>query len=180
MKSQFLFILMCVLFFADLSFGQVRLAFFELRTPEGRLVQLEKNGRFGHVALQHQGKWLHAHPYRGVEWVALEKVREVGTLVSVIEFPNLAAPEETRIHQYLGRPFDRGYTWDDERLYCSELIAKLLNISPLPMEFDPELWPKAYEKLRGQPGLSPDDIYRILTNQEGYQTINSCQSITGR
>lgn len=73
--------------------------------------------------------------------------------------------------KYLGMDFDHDYVWDDEKLYCSEFIYKLLKsvyaiekFKPTPMTYDKN--PKGWEiyfggKLppSGKLGLSPNDFF---------------------
>lgn len=68
-------------------------------------------------------------------------------------------------------PYDSKFLWDDETLYCSELVYKILarfveftELAPKPMHFDykPEMWRRFF---RGDPpvgelGISPGDFDR--------------------
>lgn len=56
-------------FFIISASAQTKLVFFKVYKPDGRLLQLEKEGTFAHLALQVPGGWLHAHPLRGFEKV---------------------------------------------------------------------------------------------------------------
>jgi hypothetical protein len=150
------------LLFSSSAWAEVRVAFIELRTASGELVQMEPDGRFGHTAISYRGKWLHSHPWRGVEWVSLDVIEKVGKVAEILTLPDEAELPEEIVNGYLGRPFDREFLWDDDKIYCSELIAKLLGMEPRPMFFDPALWPESYRKLNGLPGISPDEIHRRL------------------
>lgn len=73
---------------------------------------------------------------------------------------------------FFNMPFDHDYTWDDEKLYCSEFIYKLLksvyaieDFAPTPMKYDvnEDGWRRYFggkEPPHGQLGLSPNDFYR--------------------
>jgi hypothetical protein len=150
------------LLFSSSAWAEVQVAFIELRTASDELVQMEPGGRFGHTAISYRGKWLHAHPWRGVEWVEIGVIEKVGKVADILTLPGADEISEELVNAYLGRPFDRDFLWDDEKIYCSELIAKLLTLEPKPMYFDPALWPERYQRLNGLPGISPDEIYRRL------------------
>lgn len=77
---------------------------------------------------------------------------------------------------FVGLPFDPGFLWDNfdeqgaEKLYCSEFVAKLLNMSlrapikPLPMSFKRNwaAWERIFRSAipEGKLGLSPADFTR--------------------
>jgi hypothetical protein len=140
----------------------VKVAFLEFYTPDGRLIQLEPDGRFAHVAISYGEGWLHAHPFRGVEVISSESLAKMGKIASVVSIPQLKEIPEKMAVQFLGKPYDAEFSWSDDRIYCSELIAKIFGLKPEPMHFDPRLWPKRYQALEGLPGLSPDKVYRRL------------------
>lgn len=160
-------ILSLVLFASSFCFASVEVAFIELKNYQGQVVQLEPNGQFAHIAISYQGVWLHSHPIRGVELTTEHMLQKMGTIKQVITVPNLAALDEAQVEKFIGKPYDGNYSWDDEKIYCSELIAKLLGIKPQPMKFDPSLWPASFQKMKGQLGISPDDIFKILKNRLG-------------
>ncbi len=140
---------------ADTS-AEIRVAFFPYPTPQAG------GERFFHVAISFQGKWLHSHPYWGVRLEnSLEEIQKGPViLLENLHHPSLS-PEA--VLPLLGRPFDRQMDWSsDDRLYCSELVAKLLNIPPSEMSFESPLWPKDLAKRRGSLGISPDEIYEAL------------------
>ncbi len=141
----------------------VEVAFIEMRTPDGKVLQLEKGGRFAHIAISYRGQWLHAHPFYGVEVVESEKLERIGVIKEVLTVSELVSLDNEEVARFLGKPFDSSYSWSDEKIYCSELVGKLLRLKPLPMDFSAEVWPERYRKLNGAPGLSPDGIYRILS-----------------
>lgn len=160
-----LFILVFLLSFSVNA--KVQVAFIEMKDYYGNVIELEPGGRFAHSAISYKGQWLQAHPYWGVELVSIEKIRKMGEIKEIIEVTNLEELDEAKVKELLGKSFDHDYLWDDEKIYCSELIAKLLGLAPKPMVFS-ETWPAAYQAKNGLPGLSPDGVYQILSSQEGY------------
>ncbi|AZZ37217.1 hypothetical protein CIK05_10605 [Bdellovibrio sp. qaytius] len=152
-------------FFALSLQAKVTVAFLELRNYYGDLIQLEQGGRFAHMAISYKGQWLHAHPLKGVEVVSEEKLKKIGQIKETIELPEVEEISEQQAAQYLGKPFDNNYSWTDDAIYCAELVGKLLNIRPTPMSFDASFWPDQYKALNGKLGLSPDDIFQILSNR---------------
>ena len=144
--------------------AKVEVAFIEMRNYYGQIIELEPGGRFAHSAISYKGQWLQAHPARGVELVPIETIRKMGEIKEIIEVANLEELDEAKVLAVLGKPFDHGYLWDDEKIYCSELIGKLLDLPTKPMVFS-DAWPKSYQDKNGLPGLSPDGIYQILSSQ---------------
>jgi Permuted papain-like amidase enzyme, YaeF/YiiX, C92 family len=140
----------------------VQIAFLEFYTPDGRLIELEPGGRFAHVAISYRGGWLHAHPFRGVEVISTEGLSKMGKITSVVNVPQLKEIPERTVSQFLGKPYDADFSWTDDKIYCSELIAKIFGMKPEPMHFDPRLWPERYRRFEGLPGLSPDKVYRRI------------------
>jgi len=134
-------------------------AFIEIRDRHGNIHQLEPGGRFSHIAISYKGRWLHAHPYRGVELVDSADLEKIGALtqVSLPEYPELTSD---MLKTYLHKPYGSEFSWSDETYYCSKLVGKILGMNPEPMSFDAEVWKKT--NLRGDVGLSPDDIYQKI------------------
>lgn len=143
--------------------AKVSVAFIQMKDYYGNVVQLVPGGRFAHSAISYKGKWLQAHPYWGVQLTTIENVRKMGEILEIVEVPNLEELDEAKVNAMLGKPFDHDYVWDDEKIYCSELVAKLLSLEPKPMVFA-DSWPAHYQALNGQPGLSPDGVYQILSS----------------
>lgn len=150
------------------SLASIEVAFVSIRTPEGRQVQFESKGSFVHVAISYQGGWLHSHPYRGVEWITTEALEKTGQLEKIITVSETESLAKAEVRKYLGKPYDADFTWNDDKIYCSELVAKLLHIAPKPMSFDTKIWPKHLQDRKGELGISPDDIFKFLKKQ-GYQ-----------
>lgn len=80
-------------------------------------------------------------------------------------------------YKYDGLPFDNDFLWDDETLYCSEFIYKILDdtlkfktFSPTPMSYDRNWqgWGSYFGKIppQGKLGISPNDFAR---SNEFYQ-----------
>lgn len=72
--------------------------------------------------------------------------------------------------KYLNIPYDSHFLWDDNKIYCSELVKKILDELDIAtpelklMLFDrnPEYWDKFFEgnTPRGELGVSPEDFLR--------------------
>jgi hypothetical protein len=72
------------------------------------------------------------------------------------------------LNTFDGLPYDSNFLWDDESIYCSELVQKLLSISGMvapaerPMSFDvnPDYWDRYFRGStpRGKLGISPGDF----------------------
>lgn len=150
------------------SNASIDIAFIEQLKPNGQTIKLEPNGLFAHIAISYQGYWLHSHPYRGVELISQSVLEKMGTIKTVITVSEKGSLKKKQIDKYLGKPYDSEFSWSDDKIYCSELIAKLLKINPQPMTFDIELWPKSFQNSQNQLGLSPDDLFHIL-KRYGYQ-----------
>ncbi len=153
--------LLFVILFASQAYADTKIAFLELRTYDGKILQLEPNGRFAHVAISYGDKWLHAHPLRGVELVNLSILEKVGKIKAVVSV-SVNSLSDNAVKRFLGKPYDSQFSWTDEGIYCSELIAKLLGIAPKPMRFRGPYWPAEYRKREGEPGISPDELARMF------------------
>lgn len=151
-------------FFVLSAHARVTIAFLEVRNYYGDLVQLEKDGRFAHMAISYKGLWMHAHPLKGVEVVTEEKLQKIGLIKERIELPDVEDISAEQAAKFLGKPFDNKYSWDDHAIYCAELVGKLLGLRPTPMSFDADFWPDQYKALNGELGMSPDDIYQLLNS----------------
>jgi hypothetical protein len=70
-----------------------------------------------------------------VDWIH----RGIGERVAIYRFGKLSiAGIATAIRSFAGRPYDGDYQWDDERIYCSELIAKAVNRAEGRQIFEPK------------------------------------------
>lgn len=82
------------------------------------------------LVAKRDGRWIVIEAYQGVEetplstWLA--RGRGGGFVACRLRPPNdQQIPEMiVQARRMLGRPYDRRYRWDDEQIYCSELIAK--------------------------------------------------------
>lgn len=143
--------------------ANVRVAFLEVYNSQGKLVQYAPGGRFGHSAIQMDPTsdlWLQSYPGEGVKFITMQELKARGKIAAMLEIPVDVSP--TQVTAFIGRPFDFNYSWSDDAFYCSELLAKILQIPTEPMHFNHEAWPKSYWSKEGQPGLSPDGAYRYL------------------
>lgn len=147
--------------------AKTRIAFLELYDRHGRLVQYEPGGRFAHTAIQFAEtgeQWLNAYPGEGVALISFKELKTRGVVAEIVEIPHTI--ELSQVQPYMGLPFDFWYSWNNDAIYCTELIAKLLGIPTKPMRFNKQVWPKSYWKLEGTPGLSPDDLYTWAKSQK--------------
>lgn len=153
------------------SFASIEIAFIELRSDNGQLIQFESKGQFIHIAISYRGYWLHSHPFRGVEIVSQDILEKMGTIKTIVTIPELSPLSKSGVEKFLGKPYDPTFSWGDEKIYCSELVAKLLNIDPQPMLFEGKVWSERFRPLKGQLGISPDDIFQFLI-EKGYKGRN--------
>jgi hypothetical protein len=138
------------------------IAFIKAYNRQGQLIQMEKDGIFAHVAIEFQEGWIHTHPFRGI--VKVKNLQDIGFYnfeVQEIEVTEKYV-DQNFLEQALGKKYDHHYSWSDDAYYCSELIAKALNLRPVPMKFDPEIWGDRYQDLNGLPGISPDGLFLML------------------
>lgn len=161
-----------VLLFLLLNFNtsaKTYLAFFEFYDYRGNLIQIEKGGRFSHIAINNGDFWLHAHPAKGfVEAVpSLKDMNFYKAKVYIYEndYLNLSS---NALREYIGVKYDRQFDWNNRALYNSELIAIILKIQPQPMNFNSQFWNGQLNLPNGQSGISPDDIYSRLEELEFY------------
>lgn len=173
----FMLILLMPLF----SFASIDVAFIELRNHNGQLLQLEPNGKFTHIAISYRGGWLHSHPNRGVEVISQDNLEKIGTIKAITTVTERDSLNESQVRKYLDKPYDPEFSWRDDKIYCSELVAKLLNIDPLPMTFETEVWPDRFKSLKGQLSLSPDDIFQLLIKKvyQGRSFGLGCSKVFG-
>lgn len=144
------------------------------------LIEKQTNGPFSHsgIILKYGTKVYVAQSLGIVHHLPLAKfLRYTNKPVQVvrpkfINFTKRRALLESYQNDFLNMPFDHEYTWDDDKLYCSEFIYKILksvyaieNFAPKPMRYDvnEDGWRRYFggnEPPHGQPGLSPNDFYR--------------------
>ncbi len=143
----------------------VQVAFLEVRDVNGQPLRLEPWFPWAHMAISFEGGWIHSHPATGVEWASTERLEKFGRIAHVVTVPDWFEPRMELADAFAGLPYDREFSWDNQALYCSELVAKLLGIAPVPMVFDPRLWPQDYLRFNGQPGISPGIVYRRIVEE---------------
>ena len=118
------------------------LIFISLPCYTCRLIELEEASPFSHMGVvisTKNGKTLIAQAYvKGVETILIEdflrqkkKETEVATY-RFKEFENRSERElekqlKKRFSLFKGLPYDRDFSWDWNKMYCSELAVKLLN-----------------------------------------------------
>jgi hypothetical protein len=107
---------------------------FQSLPPSRLSVAIEgaTRSRYSHcgIVAKRDGRWVVLEAYRGVEetglWTWLSRGQGGGFVVYRLQPPHdrhvsaMIAAART----YVGRPYDSRYRWDDERIYCSELVAK--------------------------------------------------------
>ncbi len=140
--------------------ANVSIALLEIYTKDGKLVQYEVGGRFYHSAIWVDGGWLQSYPPEGVSVISWQQLQEKGKVAVILDLPKMRSITLDDYKKYLSKKFDFYYQWNDDLIYCSELIAKILNIQTVPMKLNHQVWPKSYWVLDGQPGVSPDELYR--------------------
>jgi len=178
MKTQvlnsflFIILLLSICSFSSSVLGQheTRVAWIELRNKSGQIIQLEPEFFYAHVAIQVGNQWLHAHPKRGVELSSLTDLQDLGTVKEVWASGVEDNSYLEKAPSFLGKEFDSEFSWSDEKIYCAELVAKLLGIQPSPMHFDEQLWDPWFKKYEGLPGSSPSKIYHEV-QRRGYERI---------
>ena len=156
--------------------ASVAVAFFEKFDSKGNRIELEKGGRFFHIAILHDKRWLHADSYYGVRFEDHLPIEKYGSVTTLLYAKDLTLSESS-LQEFLGKPYDSSYTWGDEKIYCSELIAKLLHIPAVPMRFDGEYW-KGRESLPwGELGASPDYVFQYLSSSSAWRERRFCQAL---
>lgn len=136
------------------------------------LIERSTKGPYSHsgLVLEIEGEWKVAQALGPVHLLSLKKFlaqRRQGTKIALIR-PRYHFEREALHANFLpfaGVPFDRDYLWDDEKLYCSEFIAKYFNAlipdalrpDPIDYEEDDELWRNLLGARYngGEPGNSP-------------------------
>lgn len=158
-------LIILALTFAGWAFSSVEVVFIEVRNAKGDLVVLEPGFPYAHVGVFSGGKTLHSHPKTGVAWANLNEMENIGNVKESFTV-DIAGDLEQKVQNWIGKPYDLSFSWDDDKFYCSELVAKILGIPPEPMHFDSSLWPPSFSELEGKPGISPGKIYRKISGQD--------------
>lgn len=143
--------------------ARIEVAFLEAWSRNGKKVELEKGDRFAHVAIKYDGLWLHAAPRNGTELVSEINVFPKDEITEILVDDSAADLTDQEVRMLIGTPYDFHFRWDDTYgTYCSKLVAKLLNIQPQPMKFDGSYFNGIKNLPVGEPGISPDGVYREL------------------
>ncbi len=161
------FIVILLLLLPRVGYPLVKVAFLEVKGPDGKNLELEAGAPFAHLAISYRGQWLHALPAHGVELVTEEQLEEIGSVAAVIEMEDQDEPATDFVNSILGSPYEMSFSWDSNRYYCSKLVGKILHLVPEPMNFNAPAWPEYFHKYNGLPGISPQAVFRQLV-AKGY------------
>jgi hypothetical protein len=161
MRRAYLYVFLSF-FIVFKAHSTIRVAFFEIRDPMGRIIQIQNGSPFAHVAISYGNQWLHAFPKQVIEPIPFEELRRFGHILEIITLDRADLTLKD-VKRFLGKEYDYNLDWStDDKIYDAELVGKLLGIPPEPMSFDAPYWPESYHSKNGEPGLSSGDIYRIL------------------
>jgi hypothetical protein len=169
-KVLFAYFILWGSLFSSAGFSKTRVGWMELNTQNGKPIQLEPGFYYAHMAIQVGNRWLHANPRSGVEIVSVEQLERVGKIKEILQSQEGQDEFTDQVPFFLNRPFDNEYSWSDEKIYCAELVAKLLGVAPSPMHFDDNFWPSWFQKYEGLPGSSPSKLYKELKGR-GYISV---------
>ncbi len=148
------------------------------------LIERSTNGPYSHsgIVLHHQGEWMVAQALGPVHLILLNKFlaqrRSGSTIAHLRAHSKFSEAELTTAYQkFHGIPFDPDYLWDDEKLYCSEFVAKFFNelepesLGTRPIEYGEydEIWRNLLGPRYngGAPGNSPvsllhDSFFKVI------------------
>jgi hypothetical protein len=108
----------------------------------------------------------------------IDDIHEYGDKVVILRNPRVVEINPADFAHWLGKGFDFTYSWTNAHAtYCARLIAELLVIPPQPMQFKAEIWNNHVyrDQAVGEPGLSPDDIFRVLLSRGYRPVIYDCE-----
>ncbi len=170
------FLLVCL--FASNANAEIKVAFFRCYTPSLKAVQLTPGGKFCHVAISHNGGWLHAHPVDGVKWKKnLPEITGGRCENILIDISAPAVPHE-EVTPWIGKPYDASFRWETkEATYCSKLVGCLLKVPPTLMTFKSPFWNGFKDLPVNEVGISPDEIYHELLRRNYQEDDDSSQSL---
>lgn len=164
-KMRSIFFLFASFFISLSATARVEVAFLEVYGRDGKPIELEKGGRFAHVAIRFNDQWLQAHPLNGVELV--DDLSGFGRVLEILVDPDIVI-SKAEVDRWLGLPYDPNFNWEDQgSSYCSKLVANLLSVPPQPMRFDGSYWERYRSLPWGEPGVSPNGLYEELL-ERGY------------
>lgn len=176
-----LFLGLFLLCFSCASFAQVEVMFLRVKQGNGQFIEMEPGGKFAHVLVSYNGKWIHAHPSNGVELVA--DPLKFGTAAEILVHPELNEPKPELVREVLGKPYSLHAPWEDRSAFgCSKFAGHLfrfLGVKPSIMRFEAAYWKqKQFRNLKlpvGQLGLSPDDLYGELRGKGFSSKASFCR-----
>ena len=112
------------------------LVFQDTRSPQSRIIRSITDSPYSHVGVifRREGR-LHVFEAYGpvkstplTDWVRRDEgrfaIRRLKRREELLDAEALAALEKLG-QAWLGKPYDPQFRWDDEKLYCSELVWKL-------------------------------------------------------
>lgn len=109
------------------------IVFHTSRSTQSRAIQLATGSPYSHVGVVEvtpQGAFVieAIQPVSRTPWAKWRR-RSIDERVLVKRLPGLSAAQARRVIEtagsMLGRPYDAAFAWDDQRLYCSELVRKV-------------------------------------------------------
>ncbi|MBN23157.1 MAG: hypothetical protein CL678_17865 [Bdellovibrionaceae bacterium] len=140
------------------------------------------NEPFYHLAIETEKGWLHSAPYYGV--VEVKEVLPRGEVGAILVNKTRGPLTTEEVDPWRGRHYDPYFNWTTEAVYCSEMIAKIMNLSPYPMDFSAPFWDGRPErKFHGRLGISPTGVFQKLRKRGFHpQSIHlyGCQSLFWR
>ncbi|WP_413575754.1 hypothetical protein ACLVWU_15435 [Bdellovibrio sp. HCB290] len=174
-KNRF-WLLASILIFSSAAFAGVKVAFFEAKDSSGQLITMEDGGRFYHVAISVDDKWLHTHVYWGVQLIP--DLHQLGEPALILENEKSPGLQEADLKQFLNQRYDSTYSWSNpDKTYCSKLVAQILNVAPSPMTFSGTIWRGKTSGYSRELGVSPDDLYRELKKRGFKPAGGLCQQV---
>lgn len=169
-----------------LEFGDILLQ--PLKCWSCTLIEQQENSDYSHMGLYIGHDQVAEAFAGGVKIVSLEEFKQKTDplrSISVRRLKSLPPYFETRliseVNLYLGRPYDRWFSWEGSEIYCSELVYKVLaplvhfeDLSPKPMLFDQnaDYWDRYFrgQTPRGELGISPGD-FELSSDFETVESI---------
>lgn len=140
------------------------------------LIEEQESSEFSHMGIYLGQDQVAEAYFDKVKIVSLaEFMRKTDPSRSVLVRRLVIQPDEfekklrLEVDKLLGLTYDRWFLWDNDKIYCSELVYKVLapivelrDLSPKEMLFDvnPELWDRYFREQtpRGLLGISPEDF----------------------
>lgn len=182
-KYNLLFLLIFVLQMLQVAKAQVKLKpgdvlLIELRCYSCSIIADETDSRFSHSAVvlgNLDNQVIVAQALGQVHALPLDRFvaqKKAGTSI-LVRRPHQSLEQNDLMQEFvdhwMDRPFDSAYTWDDEKLYCSEFVTKFLEVflgavfPPAPLDFSRnwDYWSRVMDPVpQGELGNSPGDLER--------------------